>query len=330
MRITIQLTKLLLTALLLMSSLCCSRHRDVADDRFMQGFVEDFDAPTPRFFEMRGSALRYYSGVHSLTEEDTDVMLMRIRPSDPWGPGKGPEIATPKRTHFGRYSARLRLADIKGVQPDAGIVTGYFTWHYTPGFGLSEIDFEWLLADPRLIYIGTWTSAPDDENKLQRVGRTVNLATGEILYTNYRSYHDIEGPYEGPGHFFDDSDDAALSPRTIPAIEGYDASKRFYVYGFDWYPDRLTWWIEHPDTGEKVILWDYQGTTPNYSGIPQSPTTYLLNFWHTINWAVETNPNSTEAPAYPYMIETDWMKYEPFEELNAEWLAANKHWQDNL
>ena len=292
----------------------------------MPAFTEDFSNPEPEHFNTRHSPLRYFCGVHSFEEENTDVILLRINPSDSAGPSHAPEIYTKKLTHFGTYSARIRMPNLKEVQPDVGIVTGLFTYHFTPGYGLSEIDFEWLLADPTLIYIGTWTSAPDDVDKLQRIGRTVNLATGEILYTNYKSYHDYLEYEEAVNieHFFDESDEDALSPRTIKAIEGYDASSQFYVYGFDWYPDRLRWWVEHPETGEKVVLWDYRGTTPHFSGIPQSPTEYMLNFWHTGNWPVETNPNSTEAPKYPYLLEADWMKYEPFEDLNAEWMETNK------
>lgn len=288
------------------------------DNRFMRPFTENFSSSKPDNFGTSGSALRYYCGVPSLSELGSDVMLMRINPSDPAGAGRGPEISTPKMTHFGTYSARIRVPDVKAVQPNIGVVVGYFTYRYTKGFGLSEIDFEWLIADPTLIYIGTWTSDPNNVNNLQRVGRTINLATGQILYTNYRSYHD-----GNRNHDFASNDDAALTPRTIPAITGYDASKQFYVYGFDWYPNRLTWWIEHPDTGEKIILWDYQGTTPNFSGVPQPPTTYLLNFWHTNDWSVDTNPRSKEAPKYPYFLEIDWMKYEPYDDVNIAWRKEN-------
>ena len=287
------------------------------DTRFSPAFKEDFDAAKPQYFS-GGSAPRLFFGVPSLTEKGTTVMLERIQPTDPAGAGKGPEISSSKRTHFGTYSARLRVPDVKKAQPNVGAVVGYFTYRFTQGFGLSEIDFEWLIADPTLIYIGTWTSAPNNVGNLQRVGRTINLAKGQILYTNYRSYHD-----GNKNHNFASDDDAALSPRTIPAISGYDASKQFYVYGFDWFPDRLTWWIEHPETGEKVILWDYQGTTPNFSGIPQPPTTYLMNFWHTNDWSVDTNPQSKQAPKYPYCLEVDWMKYEPYDEININWREEN-------
>lgn len=282
------------------------------DSRFMRSFTENFSSPTSSHFGFSGTSFRYSCGIPSFTEKGTDVLVMRISPDDPAGAGRGPEIATPKRTHFGTYSARIRVPDIKKVQPNVGAVVGYFTYREDKVWGLSEIDFEWLIADPQLIYIGTWTGPNCD----QRVGRTVNLAKGEILYTIYRS-----GADGNVDHYF--TDDASTSPRTIPAIEGYNASKQFYVYGFDWYPDRLTWWIEHPQTGEKIVLWDYRGTTPTFSGIPQSPTTYLLNYWHTNNWPVDTNPQSIEKPAYPYSLEVDWMKYEPYDELNIEWRQKN-------
>ena len=307
---------------LLALSSCGRKDRD---SRFLAAFTENFDSPRPEYFSPKGNALRYYAGVHSFIEEDTDVMILRIDPSDAAGPGNGPEIATDKLTHFGTYSARIHVPDIAAVQPGIGMVTGFFTYLFSEGFGLSEIDFEWLMADPSLIYVGTWTSDPHDVNKLQRVGRTVNLATGEILYTKYHSYHDYLD-YDRMftvENVFDETDDAALSPRTIPAISGYSASRQFYVYGFDWYPDRLRWWVEHPETGEKVVLWDYSGSTPHFSGIPQSPTKFMLNFWHTENWSVDTRPGTVEAPRYPYMLEVDWIKYEPFEELNAEWLRNN-------
>ena len=312
--------KSIIISVLALCGLAFSAMAQDTDSRFMRPFTENFSSSKPDNFGTSGSSLRYYCGVPSLSELGSDVMLMRINSSDPAGAGRGPEISTPKMTHFGTYSARIRVPDVKAVQPNIGVVVGYFTYRYTRGFGLSEIDFEWLIADPTLIYIGTWTSDPNNVNNLQRVGRTLNLATGEILYTNYRSYHD-----GNRNHNFDSSDDAALSPRTITAITGYDASKQFYVYGFDWYPNRLTWWIEHPDTGEKIILWDYQGTTPNFSGIPQPPTTYLLNFWHTNDWSVDTNPRSKEAPKYPYFLEVDWMKYEPYDDLNIQWRQANNY-----
>lgn len=95
----------------------------------------------------------------------------------------------------------------------------------------------------------------------------------------------------------------------VELLYHYDASSGFYTYGIDWYPDRPTWWMIQPVTDKKIILWDYHGSL---RGIPQHQSYYRMNFWHTSDWAVETNPSALEKPLHPYELEVDWMKYEPF------------------
>jgi len=201
-------------------------------------------------------------------------------------------------TSFGSYSARLKVPDVRTVQPNTGAVVGYFTYYMDSVYGLSEIDMEWLVADPSIIYIGTWTGF---HGKLHRIGRTVNLAKRTIYNTIFKvGYKGVPTNLTGEQN----------QPETIEAIDNYDASSRFYTYGFDWYPDRLTWWMINPETGKKMILWDYHGSR---RGIPQHPSYYRMHFWHTSDWPVETNPNSIEKPLHPYELEVEWMKYEPFD-----------------
>lgn len=288
------------------------------EERFHGAFTENFSKETSDYFNYNyrpsGYDSRYYSGIRSFTEKDTDIMLYRIDPSDPAGAGRGPEIISKDYTFHGSYSARIKLPDVREVQPNVGAVVGYFTYNVDRELGLSEIDIEWLLADPRIIYVGTWTGK---RGSLNRVGRTINLATGEILETIWRSETRMpDGTVKRiPNTPLTDRQNL---PGKIDAIEGYDASSQFYTYGWDWYPDRLVWWILHPETGEKVVLWDYEGGAdlfpdhPSKDGIPCVKTKYRLNFWHTDNWPVETNPASTERPLYPYELETDWMSYTPF------------------
>ncbi|MDH6306291.1 beta-glucanase (GH16 family) [Parabacteroides sp. PF5-5] len=272
-------------------------------EKYHGRFREDFDKPTSKFFNFNvresGEDYRYFSGISSLSEKGTKVMLYRIDPEDPAGAGRGPEIVSKDFTHFGSYSARIRIPDITKVQPDAGVVVGYFTYHMDKVAGLSEIDIEWLIADPEIIYIGTWTG---ESGNLQRVGRIINLAKGIIYDTSYRKGNEASKPLSGIQNM----------PESIQPIENYNAASQFYTYGFDWYPDRLEWWMLHPTTGNKIVLWNYSGSTPEFTGIPQNPSHYRLNFWHTNNWPVETRPNSIEKPLYPYELEVDWMLYTPF------------------
>jgi hypothetical protein len=133
------------------------------------------------------------------------------------------------------------------------------------------------------------------------VGRTINMAEGKIYDTSFR---------EGHGGSRTALTGMQNQPESIEAIPDFDASAGFYTYGFDWYPDRIVWWMLHPTSGDKIVLWDYQGSSV---GIPQNRTRYRMNFWHTTDWPVETNPLSTEKPIHPFELEVDWMSYRPWD-----------------
>lgn len=264
-----------------------------------KSFHEDFDGDSPEHFSYASGGnqadFTRTFGVDSPTEPGTSVLTFKIDPNDPPGAGRGPEIISNDFTHYGKYAARLRVPDVRSEQPNVGAVVGYFTYHMDSVLGLSEIDFEWLIADPSVIYVGTWTGPG---SALKRIGRTINLAEGKIYESTYREGHQgTREPLTGLQN----------QPETIEAIEGYDASLQFHTYGFDWHPDRLRWWMLHPATSDTVVLWDYRGSQ---RGIPQNESRYRLNFWHTNEWSVVTNPNSLEKPLKPYELEVDWMKYE--------------------
>jgi hypothetical protein len=269
-------------------------------EKYHQYFFEDFSSSPSLNFQLnptsKGDDYTYKFGADSPSDPGTKLLLMKIDPDGIPGAGKGPELISNYFTYFGTYAARLKVPEVRNVQPNAGVVVGYFTYHMDSVPGLSEIDFEWLVADPEIIYIGTWTG---QHGKLKRIGRTINLAKGIIYDTEYK---------ERPGEIRTALTGLQNQPETIPAIKGYDASSKFYTYGFNWFPDRIRWWMIHPETADTVVLWDYQGSL---RGIPQNHSQYRLNFWHTNNWPVETNPNSIEKPANPYELAVDWILYNP-------------------
>jgi hypothetical protein len=262
-------------------------------------FFEDFNDTVSANFRPGSTGtkapFKVKFGQPSTKEPSAKILSFKIDPNDSAGAGRGPEIISKNFTHFGTYSSRLKVPDVRKVQPNVGAVVGYFTYHMDSIHGLSEVDFEWLIADPTVIYIGTWTGP---RGKLKRIGRTINLAKGIIYNTGYKEGHGGQStPLTGLQN----------QPETIPVIDGYDASSKFYTYGFDWYPDRITWWMMDDVSGKKIILWDYKGSMV---GIPQNASYYRMNFWHTNAWAVETNPLSLEKPQQPYELEVDWMSYE--------------------
>jgi hypothetical protein len=268
---------------------------------FHPAFREEFSSADLENFHYgstgRKAAFKWKSGKKSKFESSARVLSFKLHPSEKAGPGKGPEIISNHLTHFGTYSTRLKIP-ASDEQPNVGAVVGYFTYQNDPKLGLSEVDMEWLIADPEIIYVGTWTG---HSGKLKRVGRTINLATGKIYATEYREDgSDLREALKG---------NMAL-PEKIETIGGFNASTQFHTYGFDWHADRVRWWLLHPVTADTVVLWDYEGKR----GIPQHPSRYRMNFWHTDNWAVETNPNSVERPGRRFELEVDWMDYQPLRE----------------
>ena len=271
-----------------------------AQESAPHGFSEEFNDSALHNFHYGSTgvkdAFKWQAGASSSSEPATKVLLFKIDPADSAGAGRGPEIISNEYTSYGTYSARIKIPDIRKVQPNTGAVVGYFTYNMDSARGLSEIDMEWLVADPTILYIGTWTGG---KGKLQRIGRTIDLAKGKIYYTISKvGYNGTPTNFTGLQN----------QPESIAPIPGFDAAARFYTYGFDWYADRLCWWMLDPATGEKIVLWDYTGSQ---LGIPPDKTRYRMNFWHTNTWPVETNPASTEKPQHPYELQVDWMKYEP-------------------
>lgn len=269
-------------------------------DKYQKTFLENFKRAKSKYFRYhnseKGGEMFLKSGVFSPGEPKEKILSLRINPEDRPGAGHGPEISSKNYTHFGTYAARIKIPDVKNIQPNVGAVVGYFTYHSDSVPGLSEIDYEWLIADPELIYIGTWTGK---RGNLKRIGRTINLAKGTIYNTIYRERGSgFQRPLTG----------LQSQPDSIPALEGYDASARFYTYGFDWHPDRIRWWLINPATSDTIVLWNYRGSR---EGIPPNHTRYMFNFWHTNNWPAETNPNSIEKPLESYQTEVDWIYYKP-------------------
>jgi hypothetical protein len=219
-------------------------------------------------------------------------------------PSGGAEVGTNARMRFGTFSSRLRTADCTG-QPNAGVVTGLFTYYNDgadgTGDGLpdnSEIDFEWLCAEPQTLYLTMWTDYRDSDAAQKRVSRGINLATGTILYScYYTAFGDCTQTLSG----------VESTPSTVAALSGYDSSAKYYEYGFDWNANRVVWWLKNPADGQKIVLWDYQGPKTR---ITQVSAEFITNVWHTSDWTPNAKPSATASPAQAVNAWVDWTRYE--------------------
>lgn len=263
-------------------------------------FREEFTGGQSPWFEYRNRGQSVIScGVGGAT---------LVLPENPLPfPDESPQLQTPFLCAYGTYEARLKAAGSER-QRNAGVVTGLFTYANdgvtdTGATGVpdnSEIDFEWLAAKPDEIILSVWTKYRACDGEQRRATRIINLAEGKFLHT--RSYENF-----GLARARDLSGKENV-PETVRAIPGYDASSHFHTYGFEWRADRVIWWIEHPDDGKRIILWDYSGAA---QGVPANPARFMANVWHTPSWAPDGMPDAIERPKFPVSIGIEWMKYTP-------------------
>lgn len=278
-------------------------------------FFDTFEGVAPTHFTYdsggKRNPLTHESGVASSLESETDVVRLTMDTADAAGAWQGPNFTSRKLCHYGTYAARLKIPS-SAEQPRVGGVVGFYTYFNDTygsgqekdlnGNGLpdnSEIDFEWLIADPTVLYLTAFTDYDDATGETRKVGRVLNLAQGKIYSTIYAERLGVSGtPLAGLEN----------APESIAPIPGFDASARFYTYGFDWHPDQIRWWILHPTENDTVVLWDYRGPQER---ITQKPAYLMFNFWHTNDWSVQTVPGSTQKPQFPFSVEFDWVSYTP-------------------
>lgn len=75
---------------------------------------------------------------------------------------------------------------------------------------------------------------------------------------------------------------------------GFDASSRFYTYGFDWKADSVEWWVTDPSTKAKKTI----KAENDASSVPVAAAYINAGAWHT-----------SSAPRYPFEIEIDSISY---------------------
>jgi hypothetical protein len=269
------------------------------------GFLENWAQDTsPYFMMLTPGASQIHANQPDPAAQDGRVVQLQLAAGPTPGPGGGPELETTQLYRYGQYQARLKTANCQD-QPLAGVVTGYFVY-FNDGLDHnlnhlpdnSEIDFEWLCAEPEVIYLTAWTDYRDSDERHKRIGRKINLRTGRLEYSCYFESFGQCQPLSGPEN----------QPEQVPALPAYDSSSAYYQYGLDWSANRLLFWVVDPATGQRLTLWDYQGPARR---IPNLAAYYMVNVWHTPNWTPEGKPQAVQPPTQPLSIFVDWLSLEP-------------------
>ncbi len=271
----------------------------------LPAFREDWNASaSARFDFVSHGGSQAVSNIPAAGAEDGKALQLSIGKGAAVSPAGGSEVESKSLFQYGTLTARIRTADCK-EQPNAGIVTGFFTYFNDGsdqnGNGLpdnSELDFEWLCGEPQVLYLTFWTDYRDADAVSKRVTRTVNLATGKILDTEYREGWGAGTKLTG----------AENDPTTVATVAGYNSSTAFYEYGLSWDAERVLGWMINPKDSSRLVLWDYRGPRAR---IPARASRFLINAWHTNTWTPPDNPAANQAPANTISALVDWAAYDP-------------------
>ncbi len=201
-----------------------------------------------------------------------------------------------QKTYYGRYETRVKFAT---CAPSEEVVNGIFVYDNDGtdknGNGLidnTEIDFELLCGEPNVLWLTTWTDySGDGLNQFRKKSRAIDMRTGD--------YSETPKGQEGDWDTF--------PAGNLPAVRmtGFPQAGAYYTIGFDWYSNRIRWYIVID--GKEVTLWDLADT----SVIPKNPATFMLNIWHSsshwYNYSVGQYPDANST------MYIDYFKFTPFQ-----------------
>jgi Glycosyl hydrolases family 16 len=267
-------------------------------------FTENWTGGSSPYFTFLPNGGSITSNVADSAASDGRIVQLTIPANPAAGTSGGPNLQSGQTYGFGTYEARFKTSDCSS-QPNTGMVSGFFTFFNNGtdqnGNGIadnSEIDFEWLCAEPNVMWLTQWTDYQDSPLAMKRIFRELDLASGTVRQTCYS---------EGFGACTQNLTGSATegSPTSITPIPGYNSATAYYTYGFTWLSNRLTWYVLNA-SGQKITLWDYQGPA---SRITQREAYFMFNTWYTNSWPPTTNAAAIQAPNSPRSMKIDWAKY---------------------
>ena len=217
----------------------------------------------------------------------------RLGPRDRVGPSRWPvELRSEETVHFGSYRARLRFAS---CAPNEEVVSAFFVYandgEDRDGNGIvdnPEIDVEVLCGEPHLLWMTVWTDYQrrDGHVSCRKQTRVVDMRDGTTRDTLGGSL--CSSKLEAAGR---------VEAIRIPDFPG----DRFYEIGFDWFPDRIEYFLVLD--GSRVPLW----LLDDPSKIPDAPVQMRLQLWHaSSHW---DRGGAADYPARDARLRVDWARY---------------------
>lgn len=216
-----------------------------------------------------------------------------LGPDDRVGPVRWPvELASAEPFGFGSYRARLELASCGESEE---LVSAFFAYANDgtdhDGNGIvdnAEIDFEVLCGEPHLLWMTVWTDyqRQNGQVRCRKQTRVVDMRDGSARDSPPGSA--CASKLEASGR---------LPGVSMPDFPG----RRFHELGFDWYADRVSFFIVIE--GRETTLWEL--TDPRH--IPRRPARVRLQLWHPrSHWH---SGGDADYPARDGTLRVDWVRH---------------------
>jgi hypothetical protein len=238
-------------------------------------FTDDFSAPLsaawnpPRTEEPGSSVTSPFVDARASDGQVVELLFPGGTASDHSGPAYATELQTVASGGFGVYEARLRTP--KGSRM-TGLVSGFFTYfndgldHDLDGIADNhEIDFEFLAAEPTVIYLSVWTEYESDgpTESFRKTTRKIDLRSGRVWQTPDGG----EDQYE------------LVEVEPLPfRLKKFRHARAYATYRFDWQSDRVEYSIDVGDGEGFRTLWTLTGAADET--IPSIEAPLFFNVWH--------------------------------------------------
>lgn len=198
-----------------------------ADVALLAAFAQDFKdsgtAPFSPVLHQEREDFRYYPAFPSLTELDTDVLLLRLDPAD--APSDGPRMVSTGHSFYGSYAFRIRTPDLSLVKNGTDAVFELSLQGSDPAVGVGGIGLRWRLSEPARMTFSAFSGSSDAAARHRDVALTADAGCSpskRFQTIGCDWHHDgvicwIADPSTGSKDVVGEITDAAVIP-SIPAV----------------------------------------------------------------------------------------------------------------
>ncbi|CAK9002436.1 3-1 [Durusdinium trenchii] len=199
---------------------------------------------------------------------------------------------------YGRYEVRMKAPDVQPGNPDVNgnFVATMFVFRDAKFHHWREIDIE-VTGDRKNSV--TWDISSDELNDLGSLGMNQSIF---LKQSPWISETNTCNRVQVTTNVLSADNTEWWSPRIAASREAYvggNAREDFHTYGFEWLPNKVTWFIDG-----KVVRTHYGGHPP----IPDKSAKIMMNLWifgPKANFGGKEIHNNR----YPMTSEYDWFRF---------------------